>query len=138
MGHRRKAREYALKGLYMYEMVKAPLDELLSLDWTDKELPDDISDFTKTLIKGSIENISDIDGLIEKYSKNWKFERIHAVDKTILRLSIYAMLFLNDVPIAVTINEGIELGKIYGGENSGQFVNGILDAIHRREIKKSG
>lgn len=133
MGHRRKAREYALQGLYMYEVVNKPMEIIISLDWLDSDIPDDIRDFAVTLLKGTLENINRIDSLIKKFSKNWKFERINVIDKSILRLSIYAMLFLSDIPMVVTIDEGIELGKMYGGENSGQFINGILDAIKRSE-----
>ncbi len=136
MGHRRKAREYALQGLYMYETVNAPLEQITSLEWVEKEIPDDIREFTIHLIKGSIENLEEIDNLIIRHSKNWKFERLSAVDKAILRLSVYALLRLPDIPMVVTINEGIELGKIYGGESSGQFINGILDAIKKHELKR--
>ena len=134
MGHRRKAREYALQGLYMYEISKTGLDDILELAWTEKDVPDDIREFTMELIKGAIDNLTEIDTLIEKHSKNWKIERIDNVDKSILRMSIYAMLHLKDVPVVVTINEAIELGKIFGGENSGQFINGILDAIRKSDI----
>jgi N utilization substance protein B len=135
MGHRRKAREYTLQGLYMYEIVNKPMEELISLDWLDREIPQDIRDFAVKLLRGSLENIDRIDSLIKKYSKNWKFERINVIDKSILRLSVYAMLFLSDIPLVVTIDEGIELGKMYGGENSGQFINGILDAIKKSEFE---
>ena len=136
MGHRRKSREYALQGLYMFETVHTPADELARLEWVDKDISDDIRQFAVTLIDGSLRNMDQIDELIKTYSKNWKFERLSAVDKSILRLSIYALIHLPDIPSAVTINEGIELGKIYGGESSGQFINGILDAIHKYELKR--
>ena len=136
MGHRRKAREYALQGLYMFEIGKKPVDEIVTLDWVDKKIPDDIRDFTATLIKGAIEHIAEIDHTIEAHSKNWKIERLTVVDKSILRISIYAMNYLKDIPLVVTINEGIELGKIYGGENSGQFINGILDAIKKSDLRE--
>lgn len=135
MGHRRKSREYALQGLYMHETVHTPLSELLNLSWVEKEPAEDIKQFAITLITGSIQNQEEIDNLIKLYSKNWKFERLSAVDKSILRLSIYAIKYLHDIPVVVSINEGIELGKIYGGESSGQFINGILDAIKKYEIK---
>ncbi len=135
MGHRRKAREYALQALYMYETVKCSNDELCSLSWIDKDIPDDIKDFAVSMINGSLERIDRIDELIVKYAKNWEFERISAVDKGILRLSIFTLLFQSDIPSAVVINEGVELGKSYGGETSGQFINGILDAIKRAELK---
>lgn len=138
MGHRRKAREYALQGLYMYEVARAPLEEVLTLYWVDKEIAPDIREFARVLIRGSVETMPDIDRLIEKHSKNWKIERLDIVDKSILRMSIYAMLHMQDIPSVVTINEAIELGKLYGGENSGQFINGLLDAISKLDISKEG
>jgi N utilization substance protein B len=136
MGHRRKAREYALQALYMFELSHTPVEELIKLQWVEKKIPDNIHDFAVTLINGSIQHIDEIDGLIVKHSKNWKFERLSLIDKSILRLSIFAMLHLKDVPVIVTINEGIELGKIYGGESSGQFINGILDAVRKQKMKE--
>jgi N utilization substance protein B len=134
MGHRRKARELALQGLYMHEISGTAAEELSRLEWVDTAVPDSIRDFAVTLISGSIEHIGEIDEIIIRHSKNWRFERLSAVDKSILRLSIFAMLYLKDIPLVVTINEGIELGKIYGGESSGQFINGILDAARKHEI----
>jgi len=136
MGHRRKAREYALQGLYMYEIGKKELGEIRTLDWLNKEIPDDIRDFAVTLITKSVENITYIDELIKTHSTNWTLERFGAVDKAILRLSVSALLYMQDIPAAVTINEAIELGKIYGGENTGQFINGILDAIKKSIAKE--
>ena len=136
MGQRHKAREYALQALYMYETVQSPLEELTSLKWLDKKIPDDVKTFTISIINGSIEKLEYIDNIIKKYSKNWKFERLSAIDKSILRLSIYTFLFLQDIPRAVVINEGVELAKTYGGENSGQFINGLLDAIKNKELEK--
>jgi len=136
MGHRRKAREYALQGLYMYEISETPVAELVQLAWVDKPIPENIREFAVALIEGSIEHINEIDELIIRHSKNWKFERLSAVDKSILRISIYAMLYLKDIPLVVTINEGIELGKMYGGEGSGQFINGILDAVRKHELEE--
>ena len=120
----------------MYETVDISSDELCSLNWIDKEPSEDIKKFAVTMINGSIEKLENIDKLIDKYSKNWKFERLSAVDKSILRISIYTLLYHPDIPSAVTINEGVELGKAYGGEGSGQFINGVLDAIKRSELKK--
>lgn len=134
MGHRRKAREYALQGLYMHAVASTPVEELVGLAWVDTPIPDPIREFAVTLIRGSIAHIDEIDQRIVRHSRNWKFERLSTVDKSILRISIFAMLYLNDIPVIVTINEAIELGKIYGGEGSGQFINGILDAVRKNEI----
>jgi len=133
MGHRRKAREYALQGLYMYDISSAPVDEIAKLEWVDKPIPPHIREFSETLIRGSISHLAEIDEYIVRHSKNWRIERLDAVDRAILRISLYALLYLPDIPPAVTIDEAIELGKIYGGEHSGQFINGILDAV-KREI----
>ena len=138
MGHRRKAREYVLQALYMHETVQRDPEELVSLSWVDRAVSGDIRDFAISLIRDSIAHIDDIDALIIKHSKNWSFERLTAVDKSILRLCICEMLYYPDIPPAVTINEGIELGKIFGGESSGQFINGILDAVRREDCKKEG
>lgn len=136
MGHRRKAREYVLQALYMYEVAKNDVDELSTLHWVEREIPEEIRSFAVDLIATTIKNLDTVDDLIRKYSKNWSFERLTLVDKAILRLSICALLYFPDIPVVVTINEGIELGKIYGGENSGQFINGILDSIKNSEVNR--
>ena len=135
MGHRRKAREYALQALYMYETVECSSEELCTLGWVDKTIPEDVREFAQTIIHGSIEKIEEIDSLIDDHTKNWDFNRISEVDKAILRISIYTLLFLTDIPDAVTINEGVELAKTYGGETSRQFINGVLDAIKKARSK---
>ena len=117
----------------MYDISSTPVDEIAKLEWVDKPIPPHIRQFSETLIRGSIAHLSEIDEYIVRHSKNWRIERLDAVDRAILRISLYALLYLPDIPHAVTIDEAIELGKIYGGENSGQFINGILDAV-KREI----
>ncbi len=139
MGHRRKSREYALQALYMYEMRLKDqedhrdelLDNVTSLSWIDSDIVPEIRDFAVALIRGTLADSERIDSLIDRFSRNWKLERLSAVDKSILRLAIYEMLNSHEVPAAVTINEAIELGKLYSGDSSGQFINGILDAINK-------
>jgi len=136
MGQRHKAREYAMQALYMYETVNSPIEELTSLTWLNKKIPENIREYTVSLINGSIEKIEFIDNIIKKYSKNWKFERLSSIDKSILRISLYSLFFTPDIPSPVVINEGVELGKTYGGESSGQFINGVLDTIKKNELEK--
>lgn len=136
MGHRRKAREHALQGLYMHEVGKADVDTITRFEWLDDEISDDIRNFAVLIIRGVVDNLEKIDSLISTYSKNWKPERLTVIDKSILRLAIFEMLFVEDIPTIVTINESIELGKTFGGENSGQFINGILDAVKKNELKE--
>src|SRR6056297_2273020 len=130
MGHRRKAREYALQALYMYESVQADMDDLLLLEWVDRDISEDIRDFSTTLIKGTIENLPEIDELINRHSRNWKFERISPVDKSILRISIYALCNIQSIPFAVTIDEGIELAGVFTAVHLCQFdtfINGYRE-----------
>jgi len=139
MGHRRKSREYALQALYMCELRSPELNgsklDLLknaeSLEWIDADIPEPIREFAINLIKGTIEKIAEIDDIIDKYSKNWKLERLAIVDKSILRMAIYEMLNSDGTHPTIVINEAIEIAKIYGGAESGQFINGILDAVNK-------
>ena len=136
MGQRHKAREHALQGLYMYEVSKSAVENIIEFEWLDGEISGEAEKFAVELIQGVITQIEKIDAIITSYSKNWKFERISIIDKSILRLAIYEILFIKDIPAIVTINECIDLGKTFGGENSGQFINGILDAVKKHELKE--
>ena len=136
MGKRHKAREHALQGLYMYEVSKSTIENIIEFEWLDGEISEEAEKFAVELIEGVVKQIEKIDSLITDYSKNWKFERISIIDKSILRLAIYEMLFIKDIPAIVTINECIDLGKTFGGENSGQFINGILDAVKKHELRE--
>ncbi len=129
MGHRRKAREYALQGLYMFDINGGGKDEILSLEWVEGEIKPKAKDFAIELIDGTIKDLTRVDELLVKHLKNWKIERLDAIDRAILRMSIFSLLHVSDVPYTVTINEAIELGKTFGSDNSGHFINGILDAV---------
>lgn len=134
MGARHSAREYALHALYMYDTVSTPMDILLSLTWVDDDIPSDVEEFFEKIVKGTINHIADIDTQIKKHCKNWSLERIAAVDRAILRISVYSLMYLKDVDPVISINEGIELGKKFGGEGSGHFINGVLDAVHKSGV----
>lgn len=136
MGQRRRAREHALQGLYMYEVGKTPVKSITQFEWIDGGIPDEVKDFASLLVEGTVTNLEKIDSLIRDYSRNWKPERLTVIDKSILRLAIFEMMFMTDIPSVVTINESIELGKTFGGENSGQFINGILDAVKKHELNE--
>jgi len=82
-------------------------------------------------MKGTLENISTLDDLIAKSAQNWQIKRMSAVDRNVLRLAAYELIHESDIPIKVSINEAINLAKKYGDEESGKFVNGILDKIKR-------
>lgn len=97
---------------------------------------DDIIEYSKKLLIGIKERKETIDKYIREVSKNWKLERITIVDKNILRIGIYEILYCDDVPPIVAIDEAVELGKKYGNEESGDFINGILDSIFKSHYKK--
>ncbi len=137
MGVRRLGRILALSSLYQYEITGEKIEKIMEFDWFGKEIPEEAETFAKTLIKGTIENLEKIDSLIKSYSQNWSFDRISPVDKSILRFSIYSLIYLNkEIPPTVTINEAVELAKKYGSEKSYKFVNGLLDKIYKNEVLK--
>lgn len=94
--------------------------------------PKEIRAFSKELVLGVWENKQDLDRLIRKASKNWRIERMSRVDRNILRVAVFEVLYMGDIPPKVSIDEAVELGKKYGTEDSGAFVNGVLDHIYNQ------
>jgi N utilization substance protein B len=133
---RRKARELALKMLYQEETKgEDPLSALIK--YTEVfPYREDIIEYSRKLLNGIKKEKKRIDGYIREASKNWSLERITLVDKNILRIGVYEMLYEEDVPPLVAIDEAIELGKKYGSEESSDFINGILDSIYKSHYKK--
>ncbi len=129
MGKRRKSRAIAIQILYQLDMNKADPGGALLTFWKNNRHPDDIVEFTNRMVKGTTEHLDQIDRIIIKTSKNWSFNRITPVDRGILREAIYEILFCPDIPYKVTLNEAIELGKKFGSEKSGTFINGVLDNV---------
>ncbi|RHX87034.1 transcription antitermination factor NusB [Leptospira stimsonii] len=138
MSARRTSREIAVMALYQLELTKPPLKDVLKFKWYDKKTEQEERDFAISIVNGVVKNQEQIDTLIKKYSKNWDFSRISVVNKAILRLSVYALLYTWEVPKKVTIDEAVELTKEFESEESARFVNGILDAILKNEIKSDG
>ncbi|MDA3899269.1 MAG: transcription antitermination factor NusB [Spirochaetes bacterium] len=137
MGKRRKSREIAMQALYMLNSVDCSIDEICTFEWLPEPSDQDTLTFSEKIIRGTLHKIEQIDDIIIRYAKNWKFDRIESIDKTILRMSIYSLQNLTEIPAAVTINEAIELGKRFGGDNSGTFINGILDSVRKHELHNS-
>jgi N utilization substance protein B len=135
MRKRTRARECALKILYQIDIAKVDPEEAISSFLSNRRLDVSVSDFCAKLVRGSVENLDKIDKLIRPCLQNWQIERIAVVDRNILRMATYELLFLKDIPPKVSINEAIDLAKRYGDLESGKFVNGVLDEIHRRIIQ---
>jgi len=134
MGKRREGREAAVQFLFQRDLHRAdfqgePLERLLERFWELRPAAAKTRDFGSALVKGVIENQDAIDERIRKFAANYELNRIAAVDRNILRVAVYEMVFSDDVPPVVCINEAIEIAKRFGSEDSGRFVNGILDRI---------
>ena len=129
---RRLARELALKILYRYEEGDSNLPEVIHAVLAGKKCPDADKDFSENLVQSTIKNLAKIDEHIVQVLENWPFDRIALIDKIILRLGTCEILYFDDIPSEVSINEAIELGKKYGGGDSSRFVNGILDAVRKK------
>jgi transcription antitermination protein NusB len=129
MGKRRKARELALMLLYELDYRPADLPAVLREFWRDRVVPPEVRTFAEALVRGTAEKIAELDETIEANAAHWSLARIAPVERNILRLAAYELLFRDDIPERVAINEAIELAKLYGSEESGAFVNGILDQI---------
>jgi N utilization substance protein B len=129
MGKRRKARELALMLLYELDFRPSNLALVLQEFWRDRVVPPEVRTFAETLVRGTADRAAELDGVIQANAAHWSLARIAPVERNILRLAAYELLFCDDVPERVAINEAIELAKLYGSEESGAFVNGILDQI---------
>ena len=131
MKNRRKARELTLQILYQMDIKGTPVEEALNIAFSRYRFRPEVKEFAERLIRGTSQLLLPIDFLIKKYAKNWTLERMATVDRNILRFTIYELLFLEDVPPIVSINEAVEIAKRYGIIDSGKFVNGILDKIRQ-------
>ena len=142
MGKRREGREAAVQFLYQLDANQDQPDALATHFWELRSAPGKRAGsartraFAEELVAGVMGHREEIDGRIKKYAANYELRRIAAVDRSILRLAIYEMLYCYDVPPVVSINEAIEIAKRFGSEESGRFVNGILDRV-RNELDRS-
>ena len=127
---RRDERELALKILYALEFNAISVEE--QIDKLDPDLKQNASEFALKIIKVGSEKKDELDSLITAQLFNWDFSRVAIIDKILLRMALAELLHFNDVPAEVTLNEVIEISKIYSTERSGKFINGILDAILKK------
>lgn len=134
MGHRRKARELAMQALFFMDMEQNDSDELIEIFSRNFEIAGEVQPFFSKLVGGVKSNLAEIDSLIEKFSSNWKLYRMNGVDRNVMRIAVFELLFCKDIPKKVTINEAIDIGKKFGSIESGAFINGVIDSI--REFKE--
>ncbi len=133
MSKRRLSRENCLQSLYLSDTTKLDTADILAIfQMQEFALEEKVFDFYKTLFTATISDREKIDGILTATSRNWGLERMSAIDRCILRMAVCEMMFLEDAPIPVIIDEAIELAKKYSTENSGKFVNGVLDSIAKQ------
>ena len=135
MRERRAAREWAVQLLFQLDFNPTELGIAFGDFWEKKKASTRARTFTESLVEGVDANRATIDEKIQNYADNWDLKRMAAVDRNIIRLAMYEMLFRDDIPPIVTINEAVDLAKAFSGFQSGKFVNGILDRA-RKDIAR--
>jgi N utilization substance protein B len=132
MGTRRRARELALQLLYQFELTEASPEEMQSGFDEWRNASDNVREFADNLLRGTLDRLAEIDEELGNQTTHWRLERLAAVDRNILRLAIFELIFETDTPHAVVIDEAIEIAKKFGSKDSGRFVNGVLDGFVKR------
>jgi N utilization substance protein B len=132
MGSRRRARELALQLLYQFELTDASPEEMQAGFEEWRNAGDGVRAFADDLLRGTLDRLVEIDGELKEQTTHWRLERLAAVDRNILRLAMYELIYESDTPPAVVIDEAIEIAKKYGAKDSGRFVNGVLDGFVKR------
>jgi N utilization substance protein B len=132
MPSRRKSRQRALQILFQWDARRQPVDDVINAyyDTLYSEEQPVRESFVAELVRGVVQNVEAVDASIVRHAENWRLERMPAVDRNILRLAVYEMSHIA-TPAAVAIDEALELARRFSSEESVQFINGVLDAIHR-------
>ena len=129
MGTRRLSREQALQVLFFMDMHRGPVDDPIGLFCRCFTQEGKTGRFFHQLVNGVQEHRAAIDDVIERFSSNWKLSRMSCVDRNVLRIATFELLYCPDIPPKVSINEAIDVAKRFGTDESGAFINGILDSI---------
>lgn len=139
MGQRRKAREDTLRILFRLEFENKQIEKTLDQYWKSKKASEEIKEYSTWLVNGVISDQAKIDNIIQQVSEHWRISRMALVDRNILRMAVFELLYEEEIAPAIVINEAIEIAKKYSGEEAATFVNGILDAVRKdlKDIKKS-
>ena len=129
MGTRRRARELAMQALFYMDTQQNGSPQMLERFCENFSLPVKVRPFFMKLVNGVLAAQPQIDDIIERFSKNWRVQRMSCVDRNVMRVAVFEMLFCPDIPPKVSINEAIDVAKKFGTEESGAFINGIVDSI---------
>ncbi len=135
MGSRRQARIIAFQSLFSQDVNPQGLEDLLQFGWMDahekQDLEPDVVLFARFLISGTVEHWAEINTVIEAQLKNWDFDRVGKVDLALLRISVFQMLFSQEIPAKVVIDEAIDISKRFSSDDSYRFINGVLDGLRK-------
>jgi transcription antitermination protein NusB len=132
VGDRRRAREYALQLLFQLDLSPSTLDAAVEAFWSDKKVSDTVRAFAEEIVRGTMDRREALDEVLASMTLNWRITRMAVVDRNVLRMALYEFLFQPDTPRVVVIDEAIEVAKKFGNDESGPFINGVLDAIRIR------
>lgn len=127
----------AVRALFQIDVGRAKPERALDYNVREMALPKEYVPFATRLVEGALAHVEEIDAIIQEYAANWSIDRMLRTDRNILRMAIYELLYETDVPGSVTVNEAVELAKIYGDADSGKFVNGILGNVLRHHVPSS-
>jgi N utilization substance protein B len=122
----------ALNVLYQVDVAKIPVDDALETAIANTDLDDAAQEFAVALVNGTLEHLPDIDEKLTKLSVGWELQRQPSVDRNILRMASFEILYLEHIPDSVAINEAVDMAKKYSTEESGRFINGVLGALVRQ------
>ena len=137
MGTRRRARELAMQALFYMDMRNKASVEMLERFCGNFNPSKKTRPFFLKLVNGVLEVKGELDTLIVRFSKNWDINRMSCVDRNVMRIAVFEFLYCDDIPPKVSLNEAVDVGKKFGTEESGAFINGIMDSI-RAELEKEG
>jgi N utilization substance protein B len=129
MGTRRKAREMAMQALFYMDERRDFSEETFERFCTNFAPKPDVRPYFLRLLHGVLKCRIDLDALIERFSENWSLSRMSGVDRNLMRIAVFELVWCRDIPAKVSINEAVDIGKKFGTEESGAFINGILDSI---------
>ncbi len=135
MGFRRKGREYALQILFQLDVSANDPEVAIPLFWKRREVLESVRTFAEKIVFGVLENSDKLDSIISSSAEHWRLNRMAIVDRNVLRMALYEFLWELETPLVVIIDEAIEIAKKYGSEESGAFINGILDAVKKKMEK---
>lgn len=137
MASRRKARILAFQALYAWDASGMDRADLLSFSWLSEDsaagMDEELKTFASLIVSGAMENMAAVDKAIAAHLDHWALDRLKRVDLAILRMAVYCLLFQDDMPARITIDEAIEIAKEYGAEDSYRFINGVLDAVWKEK-----